>query len=158
MEYITAIGIKKLNEKLEALKASLPEVMGHVASAREMGDLSENAEYHAARERKRNIENEIGYISSRLQKLQVINPQTMDDSAVRFGFCIKIKEKATGEISNHILVGVDEIDFDFGDSVVPISFLSPIGKALIGKKVGEEFVVSAPSGDITYSVVGIWRG
>ncbi len=157
MEYITAIGIRKLNEKLEGLKSSLPEVVKQVASAREMGDLSENAEYHAARERKRNIENEIGYISSRLQKLQVINPQNMDDSAVRFGFCVKVQEKVSGNLSSHILVGVDEIDFDFGDGIVPISFLSPLGKAIIGKKVGEEFVVSAPSGDITYSVVEIWR-
>ncbi len=158
MKYITVIGIKKLNEKLERLKASLPEVIKQVSVAREMGDLSENAEYHAARERKRNIENEIDYISSRLTKLQVIDTNKMDASAVRFGFCVKVKESESGKLLSYILVGVDEIDFDFGSNLTPISFLSPLGKAIIGKKEGEKFVVSAPMGDIQYSIVEIWRG
>ncbi len=158
MKYITVTGIKKLNEKLDKLIASLPEVVKQVSVAREMGDLSENAEYHAARERKRNIENEIDYISSRLTKLQVIDTMKMDASAVRFGFCVKVKEKQSGELTNYILVGADEIDFDFGADLTPISFLSPLGKAIIGKKEDEDFVVTAPMGDIEYSVVKIWRG
>ena len=76
---------------------------------------------------------------------------------MRFGFCVKVQQKRDQQQTNYILVGADEIDFDFGEDLTPISFLSPLGKALIGKKAGENFVVSAPKGDIEYSVVEIWR-
>ncbi len=158
MEYITVNGIMKMNQKLERLKASLPEVVKQVSAAREMGDLSENAEYHAARERKRNIENEIDFITTRLSKLQVIDTKSMDTKAVRFGFCVRVAEKQSGENTDYILVGADEIDFDFGQELTPISFLSPLGKALIGKEVGQSFVVSAPKGNMEYFIVKIWRG
>jgi len=155
IEYITKIGMIKLNEKLFKLKESLPDITEQISVAREMGDLSENAEYHAARERKRIIENEIGYISGKLSRLQIIEPSKMSTDIVRFSFFVRVWEEGN-KLVDYIVVGADEIDFDFGENIVPISFLSPLGSQMLGKKTNENFDVVTPSGKKKYTIKKIW--
>ncbi|MDD3050254.1 MAG: transcription elongation factor GreA [Candidatus Cloacimonetes bacterium] len=154
-EYITLEGLKKLKEKLNNLiEQQRPEVIKRVQVAREMGDLSENAEYHAAKEEQRHIDSEIDKINRRLAVLKIIDPSSISKDAVRFGAYVTVKNNQ-GEEEDYRLVGVDEVDFNEEQGITNISVASPMGKAMIGKKTGEKFTVRAPIGNIDYSVLNI---
>ncbi|OQX71330.1 MAG: hypothetical protein B6D62_02160 [Candidatus Cloacimonas sp. 4484_275] len=153
-EYITKEGMQRIRKRMQELIEERPHIMKQVVTAREMGDLSENAEYHAAREKQRNLENEYNYLKSRVAKLQVIDTDKISKDAVRFGAFVTIKEIATGNILKKRIVGVDEI-FETNDGYERISLASPIGKAMIGKKVGDHFVVKAPIGDREFEILEI---
>lgn len=131
-----------------------PAVIKQVVTAREMGDLSENAEYHAARERQRYLENEYNKIKNRIDKLQVIDPDTLPKNAVRFGAKVTVKEISTEQIYKFQLVGIDEI-FENDAEYERKSIASPIGKPMIGKKIGQRFVVQAPIGDREFEILDI---
>ena len=153
-EYITREGMKKIREKMQELIEKRPAIIKQVVTAREMGDLSENAEYHAARERQRQLENEYNKLKSRVGKLQVIDTDKIAKDAVRFGARVTIKSTETEEIRKVRLVGVDEV-FPSEDDYERISFASPIGRAMIGKKKNEYFIVKAPIGDKKYMIIDI---
>ena len=152
--YITKEGMQKLHQKMRQLIKERPAIIHQISEAREMGDLSENAEYHAARERQRQLENEYNHLKSRTEKLQVIDTSNIPKNAVRFGAFVKIKDLATGEIYKKRIVGPDEI-FPANDGYERTSVSSPIGKSMIGKKVGEEFLVKAPVGEREFKVLEI---
>jgi transcription elongation factor GreA len=152
--YITKEGIQRLRKRMNELIAERPTVMKQVVTAREMGDLSENAEYHAARERQRYLENEYNKIKNRIDKLQVIDPDNLPKDAVRFGAKVILKELSTDKIFKFQLVGIDEI-FDTEEEYARKSIASPIGKPMIGKKVGDDFVVQAPIGDREFTILDI---
>ena len=152
--YITKEGMLQLKNKMQLLIAERPSIIKQVVTAREMGDLSENAEYHAARERQRNLENDYNRLKSRIEKLQVLDISKIAKDTVRFGARVTVKELATGKTKKLFLVGIDEI-YETKDDYERTSVLSPIGKAMIGKKVGNDYIVKAPVGDKHFKILEI---
>ena len=153
-DYITKEGMLRLRVRMNELIKERAVIMKQVVTAREMGDLSENAEYHAAREKQRYLENEFNHIKSRIAKLQVIEPKKIPKDAVRFGALVTIQELSDGEIRKQQLVGIDEV-FESENEYERISIASPIGKAMIGKKAGETFIVKAPIGERKFKIIDI---
>jgi len=153
-DYITKEGMLRLQKKVQALQEERPDVLVQIQVARELGDLSENAEYHAARERQRNIDNELNFLNGRLMTLKVIDPETLPKDSVRFGAFVQLQETTSGELFTYRLVGIDEV-YDRDDGIFQTSIASPLGKAMLGKKCGEEFIVKAPKGDRFLKVLKI---
>jgi len=152
--YITVEGMQRLQRRIQSLITARSEVIKQVVEAREMGDLSENAEYHAARERQRDIEDEFNKLKKRSALLQVIDPAKLPKDAVRFGARICMQSLKNQEKVFLQLVGIDEV-FKADDQYERTSIMSPRGKALIGKKVGDIVVVKAPRGEIKYKILSI---
>lgn len=153
LDYITMKGMVKLKEKLEHLNnVERPEIIRQVVKAREMGDLSENAEYHAAREKERMIDKEIGHIRNRINRLKMIDTEALPKDAVRFGAVVTVRDN--GKLINYRIVGIDETDFHDRDAQ-NISIASPIGRALLGTKKGQKVTVHVPKGKIELEVVTI---
>ena len=152
--YITREGMRRLHKRMNKLIKERPDIIKQVVQAREMGDLSENAEYKAARERQRNLENEYNYIKRRIEKLKVVDEATIPKDAVRFGARVTLKELSNNKILKLRLIGVDEV-FDNDDEYKRKSIASPIGKPMIGKKVGDHFLVKAPIGEREFEILDI---
>lgn len=153
-DYITKEGMLRLRVRMNELIKERTFIMKQVVTAREMGDLSENAEYHAAREKQRYLENEFNHIKSRIGKLQVIDPKNIPKDAVRFGAFVTIQELSDDKIKKQQLVGIDEV-YESENEFERISIASPIGKAMIGKKAGETFIVKAPIGERKFKIIDI---
>ena len=152
--YITKEGMQRLRKRIQELIKERPTVIKQVVTAREMGDLSENAEYHAARERQRHLENEFNRLKKRIEQLQVIDDTNIPKDAVRFGARVLIKELKDDTLRKVRLVGVDEI-FETKEEYERISILSPVGKPMIGKKKGMHFTVNAPIGKREFEILEI---
>ncbi len=152
MSYITKEGMQYLQKRLKYLMEERPKVIDQVAEARDLGDLSENAEYHAAREKQRYIDSEFDDLKKKIGAAQVIDPATLPKDSVRFGFTVKIQKEGSSDISHHRIVGIDEI-YQRDDGIILTSIASPLGKALLGKKTGDLVVVKAPKGDIKYRIL-----
>ena len=149
---MTSEGFKKLKLELEDLKnTQRPMVIKSIAEAREHGDLSENAEYHAAREKQSFIEGKIGDLESKISRAQVIDTTSLNNSRVTFGTTVELLDLETN--SNHIytIVGVDEADIE----KQLISVNAPLSKAMINKEVGNVVEVSTPNGPKEYQVKSI---
>ena len=142
-----AEGQRMLIDELARLKAERPEVIDAIEEARAHGDLSENAEYHAAKERQGQIEMMISDIEDRLSRAQVIDPTTLSGDKVVFGATVHLLDEDDKPIKYQI-VGQTEADAKSGR----ISYNSPLGRALIGRKVDDEIEVTVPSGDRYYVV------
>ena len=153
-DYITKEGMLRRQKRIQSLQEERPRVLEQIQTARELGDLSENAEYHAAKERQRNIDYELNSLNGKLMVLKVIDPATLPKDSVRFGAYVKLEETTSGEIFNYRLVGVDEV-YDRDDGILQVSIASPLGKAMLGKKCSEEFIVNAPKGDRFFKVLNI---
>ena len=149
---ITLRGAEKLRIELKKLKGEArPEVIRAIAEARSHGDLSENAEYAAAREQQGFIEGRIKEIEWRLSHAHVIDPAALPPSGkVVFGATVDL-EDATGTKSTYQIVGDDEADIRNGF----LSINSPIARALVGKEMGDEVEVAAPGGTKTYEIMGV---
>lgn len=148
---ISVEGFEKLKKELEELKKERPAVIQAIAEAREEGDLRENAGYDAARERQGMLEARINFIESRMPQFNVIDLATMGGEKVVFGATVELEDMDTEETKTYTLLGPDEADLSHGS----ISVLSPVGRALLGKEVGDEVVVNAPRGRIEYEVIDI---
>ena len=142
-----AAGQKKLLEDLARLKAERPEVIDSIEEARAHGDLSENAEYHAAKERQGQIEMMIADIEGRLSRAVIIDPTELSGDKIVFGATVTLLDDDDKPVRYQI-VGETEADAKEG----MISYNSPLGRALIGRKVGEDVEVTVPSGDRYYQV------
>lgn len=143
-----AEGYKKISEELHRLKAvERPEVIEAIEEARAHGDLSENAEYHAAKERQGQIEATIADLEDRLSRAQIIDPTTLSGDKVVFGATVTLLDEDDKPVRYQI-VGQTEADAKSGR----ISYNSPLGRALIGRKVDDEVEVTVPSGDRWYAV------
>jgi transcription elongation factor GreA len=142
-----AEGQKILNAELARLKAERPLIIDAIEEARAHGDLSENAEYHAAKERQGQIEASIADIEDRLSRAQIIDPSTLSGDKIVFGATVTLLDEDDKPIRYQI-VGQTEADAKSGK----ISYNSPLGRALIGKKVDDEVEVTVPSGDRFYLV------
>lgn len=140
-------GQRMLIEEVTRLKAERPEVIDAIEEARAHGDLSENAEYHAAKERQGQIEAMISDIEDRLSRAQVIDPRDLSGDKIVFGATVTLVDEDEKPVKYQI-VGQTEADAKSGR----ISYNSPLGRALIGRKVDEEIEVTVPSGDKYYVV------
>jgi transcription elongation factor GreA len=143
-------GQKKLEADLSRLKAERPEVIDAIEEARAHGDLSENAEYHAAKERQGQIEAMIGDIEGKLSRAMIIDPLTLSGDKIVFGATVTLLDEDEKPIRYQI-VGETEADAKSGR----ISYNSPLGRALIGRRVKEDVEVTVPSGDKYYQVAKI---
>jgi transcription elongation factor GreA len=141
-------GHRKLNDELKRLRnEERPAVVEAIEAARAHGDLSENAEYHAAKERQGQIEATIADLEDRLSRAMVIDPTKLSGDKAVFGATVTLKDE-DGKKVKYQLVGQTEADASAGR----ISYNSPLGRALIGRVVGDEVEVSTPSGDRYYEI------
>lgn len=149
---VTPDGYQKLKDELDRyLKVERPQNIRAIAEARAHGDLSENAEYHAAKERQSFIEGRIQELQTKIALAEVIDPSKISQSRVAFGAKVKVLDIEADEEYEFILVGPDEANI----KERKISITSPVGKALIGKEVGDSAVVKAPARTIEYEVLEI---
>jgi transcription elongation factor GreA len=150
---ITPRGAERLKEELQRLKAfDRPALIQAIKEAREKGDLSENAEYEAARERQGFIEGRINELESKVGSLQIIDPATVDaDGRIVFGANVLLEDLVAGQTVKYQIVGDDEADIKLG----LISISSPISRALIGKSEGDAIEVSAPGGVREYEILEV---
>jgi len=149
---MTPQGATKLREELRHLKeVERPQVSRDIGIARDHGDLSENAEYHAAKERQGFIEARIKDLEDKLARAEIIDPSTLSGSRVSFGATVSLLNVATDEEVTYRIVGADEADLDQGS----ISITSPLARALIGREAGDEVKVRMPAGERVYEVISV---
>jgi transcription elongation factor GreA len=149
---MTPEGYKKMKEELDRLlKVDRPKNIKDIAEARAHGDLSENAEYHAAREKQSFMEGRIQELQANISMAEVIDPSKINQSSVAFGAKVKVVDVEADEEYVFTIVGAEEANVKSGK----ISITSPVARALIGKEVGDVAVVKAPSRTIEYEVVEI---
>jgi transcription elongation factor GreA len=150
---LTVTGAELLRQELQRLKTvERPGAIAAIAEARTHGDLSENAEYDAAKERQSFIEGRIGEIEAKLANAQVIDPRLVDaEGRCVFGATVELEELKSRESVTYQIVGDDEADIKKGK----ISIGSPIARALIGKVAGDEVDVQAPGGVRKYEIIGV---
>ncbi len=150
---ITKRGAEKLKDELHRLKSvDRPAVIQAIAEARAQGDLSENAEYEAAKDRQGFIEGRIQEVEGKLSVAQVIDPSSVDAGGrVVFGATVELEDEDSGDQVKYQIVGEDEADLKLG----LINISSPIARALIGKEEGDVAVVQAPGGERRYEIVAV---
>ncbi len=149
---MTAEGYQALDAELKRLKTEeRPAVIQAIAEARTHGDLSENAEYHAAKERQAFIETRLAEIEDKIARAQVIDVSKLSGKQVKFGATVTLVDEDTGGKAKYKIVGEDESDVKAGK----ISITSPIARALIGKEEGDVVEVMAPGGAKSYEIVKV---
>ena len=146
---MTADGYARLEEELKHLKGiARPEVIRAIAEAREHGDISENAEYHAARERQSFIEGRLAELEDKISRAEVIDPATLSGKQVKFGAHVTLIDEDTEEKSVYQIVGEDEADI----KAKRLAITSPLARALVGKSVGDSVEVTTPGGSKSYEI------
>jgi transcription elongation factor GreA len=152
---MTADGFKALETELKILKTEeRPAVIAAISEARAHGDLSENAEYHAAKDKQSFIEGRVLELEDKLSRAEVIDTSRLKGTTVKFGATVKVTDEDTGETFTYKIVGEDEADV----SKKKISISSPIARAMIGKEEGDTADVSAPGGAKSFEIVSIsWK-
>ena len=149
---MTAEGYKALDEELKRLKTlERPAVIAAIAEARSHGDLSENAEYHAAKERQGWIEGQIAEIEDKMARAQVIDVSKLSGSQVKFGATVSLVDEDTEEEARYQIVGEHEADVKRGR----VSITSPIARAIIGKETGDVVEVTTPGGAKSYEILKV---
>ncbi len=151
---LTPEGYDRLTEELKRFKEERPRVIQAIGEARAHGDLSENAEYHAARERQGIVEAHIRKLEDILSRAQVIDYRQTRDPRVRFGARVTLYDQDRDETTEYQLVGDPEADI----RERRISILAPLGRALLGKEAGDEVVFQAPGGTRRYEVMEVRYG
>jgi transcription elongation factor GreA len=149
---MTGPGLQRLEDELRNLKSvERPAIIVAIAEARSHGDLSENAEYHAARERQSFIEGRIEELEVIVGAAEVIDPSSLSGDTVKFGAHVTLLDEETEKEATYQIVGVYEADI----KVARLSISSPLAKSLIGKKKGDTISVPAPGGDRTYEILDV---
>ncbi len=152
ISYITEEGLKKLKEEIEQLsKIERPAISKQIAEARDKGDLSENAEYAAAREAQSLLELRIAKLNDIFSKSRIIDQSKIDLSTVQILNKVKIKNIKTGQVMQYMLVSESEADL----KAMKLSISTPIAKGLLGKKVGDSVDIQVPSGTIPFEIIEI---
>ena len=152
---MTVEGFNHLNEEVKRLKSvDRPAIIRAIAEARTHGDLAENAEYHAARERQSFIEGRIAELEEIVSSVEVIDPSTLSGDNVKFGAHVKLVDEETDKETTYQIVGVHEADV----KLQRLSISSPLAKALIGKRAGDSISVPAPGGDRSYEILSVSYG
>ncbi len=149
---MTVRGKSKLDEELKQLKTiERPKVIEEIATARAHGDLSENAEYDAAKEKQAFIEGRLKEIEDKLARALVVDPKEIRTDKIVFGATIQLKDLDSEEIKNYSIVGSDESDIKAG----MISIESPVARQLLNKKEGDSVTVKVPKGEIDYEILSV---
>jgi len=149
---MTSEGYSRLQDELKRLKSvDRPAIIKAIAEARDHGDLSENAEYHAARERQGFIEGRLMELEDKIARAEVIDVSKLSGSVVKFGATVTLADEETDEEQTFQIVGEDEADVSQGR----LSVTSPLARALIGKQIGESVEVSTPRGAKAYELVTV---
>jgi transcription elongation factor GreA len=148
---MTPRGAAKAREELARLKAERPKISRDIGTARDHGDISENAEYHAAKERQGMVEAQIKDLEDKLARSEVIDPARLSGTRIRFGATVSLSNVDTSETVTYQIVGADEANIDEGT----ISISAPLARALIGKEIGDEVTVALPAGKRTYEVIEV---
>lgn len=149
---MTPDGLTRLQEELRRLKSEeRPAIIRAIAEAREHGDLSENAEYHAAKERQAFIEGRVAELEDKISRAEVIDPSKISGDKVMFGATVQVVDEDTNKEATYRIVGADEADIGKG----LLSVTSPLARALIGKAAGDQVEVQAPSGAKYYEILSI---
>ena len=149
---MTLEGFTNLETELKRLKTvERPEIIKAIATAREHGDLSENAEYHAARERQGFVEGRVGDIEDMVRRAEVIDVSKLSGKIIKFGVTVKLADENTDEENTYQLVGEHEADISAGR----LSITSPLSRALIGKTVGDSVEVMSPGGTRSYEILTV---
>lgn len=149
---ITPAGYQKLQEELQKLlKVERPNNIKNISEARAHGDLSENAEYHAAKEQQSFIEGRIQELKTKLALADVIDPSKISQNKIAFGAKVKVLDLSSDEEKTFTLVGPDEADAKNGK----ISISSPVGKALLNKEIGDVATIKAPAKTMEYEILEI---
>ena len=149
---MTPEGHAKLREELKRLReVELPQVVKDIGTAREHGDLSENAEYHAAKERQGMIVARISYIEQALSRAEVIDPSKLSGSKIQFGAKVRLVNLDNDKEETFMIVGPEEADIKTGR----ISVASPLARGLLGREVGDEVKLQMPAGPRTYEILEI---
>ena len=151
---MTPEGHAALTKELAALKAERPKISQEIGIARDHGDLKENAEYHAAKDKQGLCEARIAEIEDKLSRAEVIDPSTLSGEKVKFGAIVELEDTDNGKIVTYQLVSPDESDIKQGK----LSITSPVARALVGKEVGDEVRVQAPGGVRNYEVCDVRWG
>jgi len=145
---MTPEGHAALTAELNALKAERPKISQEIGIARDHGDLKENAEYHAAKDKQGMCEARIAEIEDKLARAEVIDPATLSGNRVKFGAFVELEDVDNGKVVTYRLVGPEESDLKQGK----ISITSPVARAIVGKEVGDEVQVETPGGVRNYEV------
>lgn len=149
---ITPAGATKLREELHHRKTvERPAIVNQVATARELGDLKENAEYHAARDKHGFNEGRIREIEDKLARIEVIDPSKLSGDRVAFGATVRLSNTDTNEEVRYQIVGLDEADIKQGT----ISITSPVARSLLGKSAGDEVKIRTPAGERSYEILEV---
>ncbi|MCC6750830.1 MAG: transcription elongation factor GreA [Deltaproteobacteria bacterium] len=151
---MTPQGLDRLRVELRECKAERPRLADTILEARELGDLSENAEYHAAKERQGFLEARIRELEAKIGQAEVIDPSKLSGDRVIFGATVRLAEIDSGEEVRYSIVGDDESDVKAGR----ISISSPVARALINHSVGDEVTVKVPGGTRRYEIVDVSFG
>ncbi len=149
---MTLSGFERLEEELKHLKSvERPAVVKAIAEAREHGDLSENAEYHAARERQSFIEGRVEELEDKISRAEVIDVSKLSGKVIKFGATVTLVDEDTDDEARYQIVGQDESDIKSGR----LSITAPLARALIGKTVKDRVEVNTPGGSKSYEVVKV---
>jgi transcription elongation factor GreA len=149
---MTQSGYEKIQAEVKHLKSvERPSIVKEIEVARAHGDLSENAEYHAAKEKQGHVEGRIAILEDKLARAQVIDPTGQSTDAVRFGLTVELEDSNTGEELTYTILGEEEADAANGK----ISISSPIARALLGKGVGDSVTVQVPKGTREFEILEI---
>lgn len=151
--YLTKEGLKKLQDECKALQRQRRELIEEVNRTRELGDLRENAEYHAAREHLQHVNTRLAELDAKLAQVQIVDDLQVSDGEARIGVKVMLEDLQTKEQFAYVLVGPDEADPQQGK----LSIAAPLGKALLGKKKGEKFTLTLPKTIVPYRVVSMER-
>ena len=151
--YLTKAGLVKLQAEHKALLRQKRELTEEVSKAAAMGDLRENAEYHAARERLQHVARRLGELDAKLTNVQIIDDLKTKSGEVRVGVKVTLEDEQTKERFSSRLVGPEEADPPNGK----LSIASPLGKSLLGKKKGDKFLLALPTMSVPYRIISVGR-
>ncbi len=149
--YMTEAGLRKLREELDRLVTERPKISQQIGEARDKGDLSENAEYDAAKEAQGMLEMRISKLQEMVANSRIIDESKLDRNSVQILSTVKLKNTKTGAVMTYTLVAENEANVKEGK----IAISTPIGKGLVGKKIGEQVVITIPSGQLFLEIIEI---
>jgi transcription elongation factor GreA len=149
---MTLEGLQRLEAELKQLKTiERPAIIRAIAEARDHGDLSENAEYHAARERQSFLEGRVAELEDKIARAEVIDVSKLSGKIIKFGAKVTLADEDTGDENTYQIVGAEEADIDEGR----LSVTSPLARALIGKQTGDSVEVTTPGGSKAYEITKV---